>query len=107
MRKYSGTRLPGAPYEADCFFGRETPQVRVLLPAPFPLCTSGRSAFAAKRFKRALKLPDRTGSLRLRVPLPSGEALSVYAARAPPDLREGCPSEEHTSELQSRQYLVC
>src|ERR1035438_5324339 len=29
----------------SCFFGRETLQVRVLLLAPFPLCTSGRRAF--------------------------------------------------------------
>src|SRR5258707_9835131 len=28
-------------------------------------------------------------------------------AEAAPFIKEGCRSEEHTSELQSRQYLVC
>src|ERR1035437_882420 len=94
MRKYSGTRVPAPPYEACCFFGRETPQVRVLLPAPFPSYTSGRRAFTAEHFKRTFTPPGRTGSRRLRAPLPSGEALSVFAERVSPGLRAGCPSDE-------------
>src|SRR3712207_7795368 len=40
---------------------------------------------------------------------PGAEALPVHLARQPLQRAAGLParSEEHTSELQSRQYLVC
>src|ERR1035437_7583542 len=60
---------------------------------PFPLSTSRRRAFTAEHFKRTFTPPGRTGSRRLRAPLPSGEALSVFAERASPGLRAGCPGE--------------
>src|ERR1035437_6422617 len=94
MRKYSGTRLPGVPFGAGCFFGRETLQVQVLLPAPFPLCTSGSGAFAAEHFKRTFTPPGQKGSRRLRAPLPSAAGRSVFGARASLGLRAGCPSDE-------------
>src|ERR1035437_3418757 len=43
----------------------------------------------ADHVKRSLSLPDRTGSRRLRAPLPSGEALSVFAERVSPGLPAG------------------
>src|SRR3712207_9085043 len=52
-----------------------------------------------------LSLHDALPISRCRRPAPRGES------RRPPDGRRGEPhpgrSEEHTSELQSRQYLVC
>src|SRR5665647_1881594 len=71
-----------------------SPVVPAGLPAPFALCRSGGTAFAAEHFKRALTVPGRTGSRRLRAPLPSGEALSVFGARASRGLRAGCPNGE-------------
>src|ERR1035437_4657527 len=61
---------------------------------PFLLCRSGGSAFAAEYFKRALTPPGRSGSRRRRAPLPFGEAPSVIAEPASPDLRAGCPGDE-------------
>src|SRR5258707_3092386 len=63
----------------------------------FPYTTLFRSH--ARR--RSARYPSgRAGSWRLRSP----------TRTPPPDRRSGLPSlrsEEHTSELQSRQYLVC
>src|SRR3712207_712715 len=48
-----------------------------------------------------------------QIPVPEGEAKVVVLDSTKPDLDEGevgrehYRSEEHTSELQSRQYLVC
>src|SRR3712207_9493165 len=54
------------------------------------------------------ELPERGQDLRLRVARPQGvrrleRGYGVDGMRAADGLR----SEEHTSELQSRQYLVC
>src|SRR3712207_7072106 len=39
---------------------------------------------------------------------PSGSSSSRWSSPEPPPRRRSCArSEEHTSELQSRQYLVC
>src|SRR3712207_7600282 len=38
---------------------------------------------------------------------PNGGQQSAPARQPPPGREEGERSEEHTSELQSRQYLVC
>src|SRR3712207_7033229 len=43
----------------------------------------------------------------LRAQLIDGMLLSPLALRASDLVRQGSRSEEHTSELQSRQYLVC
>src|SRR3712207_9568141 len=51
--------------------------------------------------------PHRQGPRPLsdaRAPLPVGRP---PPRRRPPAARPGARSEEHTSELQSRQYLVC
>src|SRR5947209_13310745 len=63
----------------------------------FPYTTLFRSGRTAPRPLRA----SRAG------PCPrSGGSLLRASARPPPDRGHG-RSEEHTSELQSRQYLVC
>src|SRR3712207_4763820 len=54
--------------------------------------------------RRAPFLPLRASCLRHRV----SETRGRPERRARPGAsRDGCRSEEHTSELQSRQYLVC
>src|SRR3712207_8866824 len=42
-----------------------------------------------------------------RVALGDADATFGYASDHTPDVRDRVRSEEHTSELQSRQYLVC
>src|SRR3712207_8644147 len=65
----------------------------------FPYTTLFRSAAAAARRPRAAaRLPRAGGARRRRARL---------EGRRPHRLRLGVRSEEHTSELQSRQYLVC
>src|SRR3712207_7048712 len=49
----------------------------------------------------AVALDRVQGRGRMRLELPG---LSIYGGASP---EPGCRSEEHTSELQSRQYLVC
>src|SRR3712207_7472449 len=79
----------------------------------FPYTTLFRSVMAERSFRHPQALPAYLHSiietvlrekrrLVLRVAQDEGEArrLEVVAAPAP-------RSEEHTSELQSRQYLVC
>src|SRR3712207_8737638 len=83
----------------------------------FPYTTLFRSAFAARRPHVARSLPPNGAALR---PPPSFANVRFYAIHAfkwisadgserwvryewAPEAR----SEEHTSELQSRQYLVC
>src|SRR3712207_8921465 len=46
------------------------------------------------------------GTAPVDQPLPAGQALVAAAALTGADVRVS-RSEEHTSELQSRQYLVC
>src|SRR3712207_8899263 len=83
----------------------------------FPYTTLFRSAGAgagraADKAVAALRPPGRAD----RVPLHAGRPIGVKrtfldlagAGRLrPPALAETFRSEEHTSELQSRQYLVC
>src|SRR3712207_8696675 len=67
-------------------------------PGPRPPRGPGRRRAAGRRARGAPREgPVRAAGGRRRVPPP---------ARVPPD-REAGRSEEHTSELQSRQYLVC
>src|SRR3712207_8274920 len=76
----------------------------------FPYTTLFRSRALDRRAQRAAapdRLPpppaDRAG--RPPGPLRRGLAARVRGRRG--DRRAGARSEEHTSELQSRQYLVC
>src|SRR3712207_8614285 len=76
----------------------------------FPYTTLFRSAVAPQRFGHALEQILDRYHLRtrcLRIHLRTGEheqrARDLVEARA----RARDRSEEHTSELQSRQYLVC
>src|SRR3712207_6912371 len=70
----------------------------------FPYTTLFRSGRIGGR-------PDRPGRHLETFPAELGAGLSpAAAARAAPPARPAPPpprSEEHTSELQSRQYLVC
>src|SRR3712207_8806332 len=59
-----------------------------------PLVEEGRSPVTR---------PDLPGLLLLAVTLVAGAVVFVQ----PEGLRQDLRSEEHTSELQSRQYLVC
>src|SRR3712207_9435026 len=75
----------------------------------FPYTTLFRSPPADPRPAR----PSR-GPLPLSPEVPPHQPTRPHAARSPPPLElRGAPepeperSEEHTSELQSRQYLVC
>src|SRR3712207_8821569 len=67
------------------------------------LCRSDRDVVAAALTRVDLA---RAGDLLLLV-LHELEPLGDPAARAPDGEHHGERSEEHTSELQSRQYLVC
>src|SRR3712207_8710677 len=67
----------------------------------FPYTTLFRSAAPGVRPARPRRLP--LPPLLDRRPL---ERRGARARRPPPD-RRASRSEEHTSELQSRQYLVC
>src|SRR3712207_7088772 len=67
----------------------------------FPYTTLFRSPALAEEVGRA-GLPVRVHVAGDRVVLPRGIELSAYRI-----VQEGLRSEEHTSELQSRQYLVC
>src|SRR3712207_8328892 len=44
---------------------------------------------------------------RSRLATPNARSLRRVAMRSPAPIRRPARSEEHTSELQSRQYLVC
>src|SRR3712207_8109116 len=72
----------------------------------FPYTTLFRSA-AAPGFGAALagRLVSGTGAMLLIVALPTIVAGRFTGAALPAAM--GTRSEEHTSELQSRQYLVC
>src|SRR3712207_7732254 len=62
------------------------------------------------RSRGALRLPPpRLRGRLLAQPAPEGRRVRRLPLRRPalPALRQDRRSEEHTSELQSRQYLVC
>src|SRR3712207_6890561 len=69
-----------------------------------PICHPGRRGGDRRRALARPPLSDagRRDGRAARVP-PAGPG----SVRADPDARHPGRSEEHTSELQSRQYLVC
>src|SRR3712207_7233831 len=72
----------------------------------FPYTTLFRSLVGERPAGHVLHLPAR--ARHARRPGPGAEAGADAGARDPARLRRlGLRSEEHTSELQSRQYLVC
>src|SRR3712207_8748877 len=73
----------------------------------FPYTTLFRSCDLARPRLLGLRRRGLPGRDRVRAreperggPLPGAHALAIFKVRGP-------RSEEHTSELQSRQYLVC
>src|SRR3712207_8246714 len=71
----------------------------------FPYTTLFRSArVRARGDPPAARLPD--PARRSRGPVEE-RAARVHRVRPVPRAEPGVRSEEHTSELQSRQYLVC
>src|SRR3712207_7483886 len=74
----------------------------------FPYTTLFRSRHArADRLLLARPLPQRGGERRLARVVARAERLPGAAHQALQRLQRHPRSEEHTSELQSRQYLVC
>src|SRR3712207_7311776 len=80
----------------------------------FPYTTLFRSRTEGRRFSARVRL--RVGSNRIRVVAKKDghetKTVIVKVVRLEPAVEEDAPppptrSEEHTSELQSRQYLVC
>src|SRR3712207_8992770 len=86
------------------------PKEAVLLPLPCPVFTirSGLSLLDLRRslFSRGSRtsLTPPASSPPAR---PAPRPAALRAAGAAPPARRPARSEEHTSELQSRQYLVC
>src|SRR3712207_8154357 len=70
----------------------------------FPYTTLFRSVLAVARARRRVAAAADAGQ---RLALPHLERLGPVARAHAAGLREAARSEEHTSELQSRQYLVC
>src|SRR3712207_7705430 len=70
----------------------------------FPYTTLFRSPARRARLGTPLPRPDRPA--RAGLPLRRAAARQAAALRAQ-DRHPALRSEEHTSELQSRQYLVC
>src|SRR3712207_7871018 len=74
----------------------------------FPYTTLFRSE--DPELERLLEDAETRSRVTLLPPLPDEEMPLLYAAARAfvlPSRNEGFRSEEHTSELQSRQYLVC
>src|SRR5438445_6234013 len=69
----------------------------------FPYTTLFRSAVLYALAARYCVISNSTRP----VPSPSTAGGAVWAARRPASTPRTTRSEEHTSELQSRQYLVC
>src|SRR5690606_42070643 len=78
------------------------------LPISWTLCPApvsfANAALLTKRALQSLWLPQGTGPSLVAGPLPR-KAASKQAL--PGGDRDACRSEEHTSELQSRENLVC
>src|SRR3712207_8060663 len=72
-----------------------------------PYTTLFRSAMFTKTKDEALKDRDRRIELYISVGLLAGTAFCALAPVAGAIAAAKARSEEHTSELQSRQYLVC
>src|SRR3712207_8670070 len=74
----------------------------------FPYTTLFRSARARGRGHPVVQLLPTAGAARQRRPVRVLPLRALVDDRAPGRLQPAGPrSEEHTSELQSRQYLVC
>src|SRR3712207_7520650 len=77
----------------------------------FPYTTLFRSGLRPEAHPAQQLEGDERAQVRRRV-RPAGVVREDGAGRTPDDVEEGADdggtrSEEHTSELQSRQYLVC
>src|SRR3712207_7739549 len=76
----------------------------------FPYATLFRSKLRPDEARRPPRPPDRRDPLRRR-PAPPGRRRGAPLQHGrlpdPPEVGRAARSEEHTSELQSRQYLVC
>src|SRR3712207_7573613 len=89
-------------YKWSCFFFlmiRRPPRSTL-----FPYTTLFRSAYAGGR--RSLTMRTASGVRTVEVNIPAG-VVDGQRIRLAGQGGEGFRSEEHTSELQSRQYLVC
>src|SRR3712207_8846192 len=91
-----------------CFFFKDTATTEIYtlsLHDALPISADGLTARATSRSVSG----TRSGSRWWRTPRLSadpGGAVGRYWRAGPPDQQQH-RSEEHTSELQSRQYLVC
>src|SRR3712207_8241535 len=73
----------------------------------FPYTTLFRSIRPTDPFSDARRGPRRCGGGTGRCPVGRGRARAAASRRARPTRGRRSRSEEHTSELHSRQYLVC
>src|SRR3712207_7544284 len=74
---------------------------------PFRAITSAANyAAAASRHSSGQKLTDAV-DLTVDSRVPAGDAIFTFDGLAAPVAAASTRSEEHTSELQSRQHLVC
>src|SRR3712207_6850231 len=72
----------------------------------FPYTTLFRSAAPSVGFPLLVRPSYVLGGRAMEI-VYSTEQLEDYLVRVAPQGGDGARSEEHTSELQSRQYLVC
>src|SRR3712207_8681819 len=70
----------------------------------FPSTTLFRSSYFRQKYSDVTPLPE--ARLNTESPAWAVDRLSILALKIY-HMREQARSEEHTSELQSRQYLVC
>src|SRR3712207_7346688 len=73
----------------------------------FPYTTLFRSARGARGILLHLLLVLHVGDRAAKMDLQLGERVAAARIVDPDPLAPSSRSEEHTSELQSRQYLVC
>src|SRR3712207_8871776 len=80
----------------------------------FPYTTLFRSIAGPGHRSNIATLVERATRFTVLVPVPGSRhaelvhrGLVAALGTLPPELRRSIRSEEHTSELQSRQYLVC
>src|SRR5947209_15591184 len=71
---------------------------------PFPTRRSSDLRRLRWRWRRRLLIPGKPLPFQVRCNIASGGAPPSIE---PPEVSHAKRSEEHTSELQSRQYLVC
>src|SRR3712207_8211055 len=87
-----------------CFFFNDTATTEI-----YTLSLHDALPISARRAGRAVGAGRRTAGRVVPAAGPGRRCAAGPRARprAAADLRQGARSEEHTSELQSRQYLVC